>query len=92
MKLVKQLKFDRWKPAMLILSLSLMLMISIGYMLTPTMGIQTAAADSRYGILNQQAPELNLDNWIDGSGNASQPINLADHRGKVIYLYFFQDW
>jgi len=55
-------------------------------------GAPTAVASTQYGILGQQAPELNLSEWIDGNGKKTKPIWLGDHRGKVIYLYFFQDW
>ena len=57
-----------------------------------TFGIQPASARSHYGILGSQAPELDLDTWIDGSGEKTAPIHLRAYRGKVIYLYFFQDW
>ena len=57
-----------------------------------TVGIQAASANTQYGILGQQAPELNLTTWIDGAGNPIDPIKLKDYRGKVIFLYFFQDW
>jgi len=53
---------------------------------------QTASANMQYGILGQQAPELNLTTWIDGDGKQMDPIRLSDNKGKVIYLYFFQDW
>ena len=53
---------------------------------------QLASANSHLGILGRQAPELNLDNWIDADGKKMQPIQLGDLRGKVVYLYFFQDW
>ncbi len=55
-------------------------------------GIQPASAGSHYGILGSQAPELDLDTWIDGRGNNMAPIRFSAYRGKVIYLYFFQDW
>ncbi len=58
----------------------------------PTLGIQSALANSQYGILGRQAPELELNTWIDGNGKPMDPIKLSDYRGKVIYLYFFQDW
>ena len=58
---------------------------------TPT-GIQTARAESHLGILGQQAPNLNLNNWINGDGKKIDPVRLSAYRGKVIYLYFFQDW
>ena len=52
----------------------------------------SAAAAARYGIQGQQAPELNLNSWIDGNGQPIEQIQLAAFRGTVIYLYFFQDW
>ena len=54
--------------------------------------IQAASEDSRYGILGQPAPELDLTDWIDGEGRPMNPIRLSGLKGKVIYLYFFQDW
>jgi hypothetical protein len=56
------------------------------------LGIQPALASTQYGILGRQAPELELDTWIDGNGKPMDPVKLLDYRGKVIYLYFFQDW
>ncbi len=52
----------------------------------------TASASSPYGIQGHTAPELNLPDWIDGNGNKTSVITLNDYRGKVVYLYFFQDW
>ena len=54
--------------------------------------IQTASAETEYGILGQMAPDLDLDTWIDGNGKKTRPISLKDYRGKIVYLYFFQDW
>lgn len=59
--------------------------------LAPT-GIRLASANTQYGILGQEAPELELDNWIDGNGKPTDQVKLKDYRGKVVYLYFFQDW
>ena len=56
------------------------------------LGIQLASASTQLGILGQEAPELELDNWIDGNGKPMDPVRLTDYRGKVVYLYFFQDW
>jgi hypothetical protein len=55
-------------------------------------GMQTAWAKAHYGIQGQTAPELRLDTWIDGNGQKAVPIYLNDYRGKVVYLYFFQNW
>jgi thiol-disulfide isomerase/thioredoxin len=45
-----------------------------------------------YGILGKAAPELNLSTWIDGSGRKMAPVKLSELKGKVVFLYFFQDW
>ena len=55
-------------------------------------GIPTASANAHLGIQGQAAPELALNIWIDGDGKKIEPIHLKDLRGKVVYLYFFQDW
>ena len=55
-------------------------------------GIQKVVADSHLGILGQQAPDLNLNTWINADGKKIDPIQLSAYRGKVIYLYFWQDW
>ena len=55
-------------------------------------GLQPASAAEKYGILGRLAPELDLNTWIDGDGEATPPIRLGDYRGNVVYLYFFQDW
>ena len=54
--------------------------------------IEEAYAAGPYGILGQTAPELRLTDWIDGKGEPMAPITLSRYRGKVVYLYFFQDW
>jgi hypothetical protein len=58
----------------------------------PKSGLQTALAAKTYGILSRQAPELNLNTWINGDGKPIESIKLGACRGKVIYLYFFQSW
>ena len=55
-------------------------------------GIQPSEASRHLGILGRQAPEIHLNTWIDGNGRKVEPIRLKDFRGKVVYLYFFQDW
>ena len=54
--------------------------------------VPEASASGLYGIRSEKAPELNLDTWIDADGNPTAPIRLEDFRGRVVYLYFFQDW
>ena len=60
--------------------------------LNAMVAVPEASASAAYGIRGQEAPELNLDTWIDGDGNRIDPIRLEELRGKVVYLYFFQDW
>ena len=55
------------------------------------LAIPTALAQTQYGILGQLAPELNLSDWIDGNGKKTETFRLSDYRGKVVYLYFFQE-
>ncbi|MDJ0916050.1 MAG: hypothetical protein QNI95_20960 [Desulfobacterales bacterium] len=55
-------------------------------------GVRSVAASSHYGILGQKAPEIYLNSWIDENGAEIAPIRLIKYRGKVVYLYFFQDW
>ena len=55
-------------------------------------GVSTVWAASQYGISGKTAPELELDTWIDGNGKTMKPIILKELHGKVVYLYFFQDW
>ena len=52
----------------------------------------TALASDKYGILGQKAPEIDLNTWIDGTGNKIKPLKLEQFHGKVIYMYFFQAW
>ncbi|MBW2706509.1 MAG: hypothetical protein JRD84_09395 [Deltaproteobacteria bacterium] len=78
--------------AMKILCASMVLLGAGLILLSLNFGMQTASANTQYGILGQQAPGLELDTWIDGNGKPMDPVKLTDYRGKVIYLYFFQDW
>jgi hypothetical protein len=55
-------------------------------------GIQKLSASTHYGIEGRRAPEIHLNSWIDGNGRSIEPIRLSEYRGKVVYLYFFQDW
>ena len=49
------------------------------------------APQNKYGILAQPAPELLVDYWIDGNGEPTT-FTLAEHRGKWVFLKFFQAW
>lgn len=49
------------------------------------------AADNDRGITGQQAPELNVKYWLDGSGQPSS-FNLTAQKGKWVYLKCWQSW
>lgn len=58
---------------------------------TATFAQDDARQTHRYGILGQQAPELEVKTWIDGKGNSTS-FNLADHKGKFVYMKLWQYW
>ncbi|MGB6220135.1 peroxiredoxin family protein, partial [Haloferula sp.] len=45
----------------------------------------------RGGILNQQAPEWEVDKWLN-LPEGKDTLTLADYKGKVVFLCFFQSW
>jgi len=49
------------------------------------------AASAKHGIVGQQAPELDIDFWIDAKGNPTN-FKLAQHQGKWVILKCFQSW
>ncbi len=50
-----------------------------------------ASEDSKYGIKGHEAPELDIEYWIDADGDRSK-FSIADSRGKWIVLKCFQNW
>ncbi len=64
------------------------LKISLSAVFLPkdTFGLAT-----QYGIEGQIAPELQISQWIDANGNPTM-FKLADHKGKFIFLEFWQSW
>ena len=44
------------------------------------------------GIAGLTAPELRVEQWIDGAGKDSAPITLAKFKGKFKVIYCFQAW
>ncbi len=49
------------------------------------------ASSSNRGIVGQQAPELDINFWIDAEGNPTD-FKLAQHDGKWVILKCFQSW
>ena len=39
-----------------------------------------------------KAPEFNVKDWIDASGNKTAPIKLSDYKNKFKVVYCFQNW
>lgn len=46
---------------------------------------------SQYGIVGQNAPDLDLDYWIDRNGEPGS-FSVTESRGKWVMLKCFQDW
>jgi hypothetical protein len=95
MKLKKPAKLKTAaRVGLIFIWLGVILRFKIGGLLDsgPKTGLQTASAGTQYGILGRQAPELNLSTWIDGDGKQIEPIKLGAYQGKIIYLFFFQNW
>jgi thiol-disulfide isomerase/thioredoxin len=59
--------------------------------LMTTTSLNAAEIDNKYGILGAQAPEIELDYWIDAYGEKSE-FSIHSQKGKWTYLYCFQDW
>lgn len=45
-----------------------------------------------YGIANQIAPELDVEQWIDANGVKTDAIKLKDFEGQFKVVYCFQAW
>ena len=50
------------------------------------------AAPAGYGIVGKNAPELEVDYWIDEDGKPTSSFKLADNAGKWVFLKCFQSW
>ena len=48
-------------------------------------------AKAKHGILGQQAPKLGVETWFNLADGAVAP-EIAQLRGKVIFLFFYQSW
>ncbi len=53
---------------------------------------QAVQPEQKYGILGKKAPALTSNYWVDKNSNPVKEVLLSDHKGKVIYMLFFQDW
>lgn len=55
------------------------------------LGASRRAQARQFGILDQAAPELRVDYWLDRNG-APTTYSIGAARGKWIYLKCFQNW
>ena len=53
--------------------------------------LRLGAAPDDYGIQGRTAPELEIDYWIDATGQPTH-FKLAEHDNKWIFLKCFQSW
>ncbi len=52
---------------------------------------RSRADENERGIVGAQAPELDVQSWIDPDGNPGQ-FSLTEQRGKWVYLKCWQSW
>jgi len=50
-----------------------------------------AQEQDQYGIRGVEAPEIEIDYWIDGDGKEST-FSVKESKGKWVFLKFFQNW
>ncbi len=55
------------------------------------LGTQSANAQTTRGIEGSEAPEIELDYWIDANGDPGK-FSVLEARGKWVFLKCFQDW
>jgi len=65
-------------------------LFALGSMAMARPSILSAAPDG-YGIVGNQAPELEVDYWIDKDGRPTS-FDLAGNVGKWVFLKCFQSW
>jgi len=58
---------------------------------TITSSTSVEGSNPQLGILGRSAPELEVDAWFNLPEEIEQ-VSLADLKGKVVYLFFFQSW
>ena len=59
--------------------------------LAGSLGTQSANAQTTRGIEGSEAPEIELDYWIDANGDPGK-FSVLEARGKWVFLKCFQDW
>ena len=52
---------------------------------------QAKPAKPVQGIVGQQAPQWDVSQWHQ-LPKGKTDLDIADYKGKVLYLYFFQSW
>ena len=65
-------------------------LLALGTLAWPEMR-GSMAASAQYGIEGRRAPELDVDYWIDSTGEATD-FKLAKQQGKWVFLKCFQSW
>ena len=63
-----------------------LLLIMLAMLLVPP-----GAMSQSLGIASQVAPELGVTQWFNLPEGA-ETIELADYRGKVVYIFCWQKW
>lgn len=64
---------------------------AIGAGLAPNIGQAQTSGNIRWGIEGHEAPEIELDYWINADGEPGH-FSVLESRGKWVFLKCFQDW
>ncbi len=79
------------KPQIQLARRQFLQMVSAGAVVS-SLGVSTSGwAQATRGIEGYSAPELELDYWIDGEGEASS-FSVNESKGKWVFLKCFQNW
>ena len=54
-------------------------------------GQSIAQEQDKYGIRGYEAPEIELNYWVDGDGKETT-FSVKEARGKWVFLKYFQNW
>ena len=65
--------------------------VAFGTALASKTAMSQTSGGVRWGIEGHEAPEIELDYWIDANGEPGH-FSVLEARGKWVFLKCFQDW
>ena len=61
-------------------------------LLTALLLMPATAKEQSWGILDKKAPPWKIDTWVQLPAGSQKAPDVADLKGKIVYLYCFQSW